>query len=689
LHGDKAAQTGIPTGAPEGTAPSGIQFYGGIFDVLAASFYYVFHFWSHYKTMHFMNALVGAVGIIFAGKLGKLLGGWGTGILTMLFLVFSPSWFGHNFANPKDIPFSVGYTAGIYYTLLFLRSLPNPGIKYLLGMALSIGWAMGVRIGGLLLIAYLALFLLSYVLFTKQVKVAFSGKIIRQIIVVCVVGYAIAILFWPYAHLGVLTQPFEALKVMSHFFVNIPILYDGNRMLSNQVPWYYIPRYMAYTMPLIVMAGTVLGLIGVAILYKKNRKLFIFSLFVLFSVVFPLAYAINKHSSLYDGWRHFLFIYPPLVVIAALGWNLLVSSSQKAISYGAAILVAAGLVLPAKFTFANHPYESLYYNEIAGGLKGIYGKFDTDYYMLGIKDATQWLLKNEQIGGRKVTIATNTTFPVVATLYEENRKNLPLKYQNVYESNAAFERREEYVRFAKEHLDFKDAFEPGITYAHYNSRYAKDWDYYIGFSRYLDAAQLKAGGWPPEETIYTVKVDGVPIAVVLKRKTKKDLAAFELMKNKQYAEAKEMFLAAVQEHPGNEMAWGQLAKLYEAMGNADSALYAAKQVLRKNPADMEANQLVGTIFLKQQKVADAIAFYKSMEQYSPSVSHFFRGYMYAATGNANAAFAELDEAIAADPYNEQPYKMAIQIAQQMKDQSRAQEYYEKAQKAFPENEEEK
>jgi Tfp pilus assembly protein PilF len=63
-------------------------------------------------------------------------------------------------------------------------------------------------------------------------------------------------------------------------------------------------------------------------------------------------------------------------------------------------------------------------------------------------------------------------------------------------------------------------------------------------------------------------------------------------------------------------------------------------------------------------------------------------YTYAMTGNANGAFSEIDEAIAADPYNDQAYRLAIQLAQQTRDMNRAEEYNAKAEKAFPKQAEE-
>ncbi len=686
FHGDTTAQT----------ATSGIQYYGGLFDFITATFYHVFHIWDHYTTMHFINAIVGAIGIIFAGKLAKLLtGNWNAGILAVVFLVLSPSWFGHNFANPKDIPFSMGYTAGIYYILLFIKSLPNPSFKHILGLILSIGWAMGVRIGGFLLIAYLVLFIGSYAVLTGQLKAILNLRLIKHVIIVSVVAYIIAIVCWPYAHLGIINKPLEALTIFSHFFINIGLLYEGKKIFSNQIPWYYIPKYVMYTAPIIVLVGFAIGCVSLPVVYRKNFKGLLFALFVLFACVFPVAYAIYQKSSLYDGWRHFLFIYPPLVILASVGLTSLMNYRHVAVKYAVLALIVVGLISPVKFAVANHTFESLYYNEVPGGLKNMYGKYETDYYMLGIKPAAEWLLANEHLGNKKVVISTNCVNPLLAYLYLGHYKTEPYKYERPYEQ--LYERTSQFVQdpatdsfnkiYAGMYPGFmKDTFPVSCNYVKSFNRYSKDWDYAILFSRDEDPSKLTSGNWPPPETIYTVKVDGVPIAAVLKRKTKKDLAGFQLMKEKNIPAAKEAFLASLQEYPDNELVWEALAEIYDAEGNSDSAIYAGYKTLAHYPGDITAYQIMGNAFLKARKVDSAMNLYKRLAPYNESYSHYFQAIGYATTGNGSKAFNEIDAAIEADKYNQQAYKLGMQLSQQMKDQVKAEDYYERAKAAFPEKE---
>lgn len=648
---DSYALTGIPQGAPKGTTTSGLQYYGALFDFITGTVYNVFHPWDHYTTMHFFNALVGAIGIIYAGKLGRLIGGWPAGILAMVFLVLSPSWFGHNFDNPKDIPFSAGYTAGVYFILLFLKAFPRPTTKHIFGLICAIGWAMGVRIGGLLLIAYLALFIGAYGLFTKQLKAVFSGRTIRNVIIVSLLGYLLAVFFWPYARQGIFTKPFESLKVMTNFFVNISVLYDGKKILSNEIPWYYIPRFILYTAPIIVLAGFAAGLILLPVMFRKNKQLLLFSLFVLFACAFPVAYAVYKKSALYDGWRHFLFIYPMLIIISALGFTYFMNSRQKAVRYATIGLIAIGLISPIQFSAAYHPLESLYFNEIAGGLKGVYGKFETDYYMMGIKPATEWLIKHEHLEHRKVHIASNCINPLLA-------------YLKPY------------------------GLDTTAMYVSFYERYSKDWDYCILYSRFVEPSQLQTGNWPPPETIYTVKVQGVPIAAVLKRRTHKDFEGFQLLKQKKIAEAKEKFLESLQEYPENELVWEAMSQIYNAMGQPDSAIYAGRQTLKRFPSDDNIYKVMGSIYLEHNKMDSALNLFKELLPWDESEGHLLMGYAYASTGNATRAFNEIDNAIDANPTNQDAYKLGIQLAQKLKKRDKAEEYYDRAKKAFPDLEDE-
>ncbi|MBK8604173.1 MAG: hypothetical protein IPN87_14300 [Saprospiraceae bacterium] len=50
----------------------------------------------------------------------------------------------------------------------------------------------------------------------------------------------------------------EALKVMSNFDVAIRMLFEGKALWSDEIPWYYIPKWLSMAIPVFILAGFVL-----------------------------------------------------------------------------------------------------------------------------------------------------------------------------------------------------------------------------------------------------------------------------------------------------------------------------------------------------------------------------------------------------------------------------------------------
>ena len=49
--------------------------------------------------------------------------------------------------------------------------------------------------------------------------------------------------------------------------------------------------------------------------------------------------------------------------------------------------------LPVAHTYRNHPNEYVYFNEFVGGLKNVYGDYETDYYFNSLKSFSFWTSK--------------------------------------------------------------------------------------------------------------------------------------------------------------------------------------------------------------------------------------------------------------------------------------------------------
>ena len=87
-----------------------------------------------------------------------------------------------------------------------------------------------------------------------------------------------------------------------------------------------------------------------------------------FVVLFPLITAVVMDSTLYDGIRHLLFIYPVLVVLAVGGWTGLLSLDASLVGPRRRRgRVAVGLVTLLTFDIRFHPNQGVYFNSLVGG----------------------------------------------------------------------------------------------------------------------------------------------------------------------------------------------------------------------------------------------------------------------------------------------------------------------------------
>jgi hypothetical protein len=94
---------------------------------------------------------------------------------------------------------------------------------------------------------------------------------------------------------------------------------------------------------------------------------------------------------MYDGFRHFLFILPPVFIFIAFVFDLPFKAWTSSTTWLYAGLVLA-LILPGVAAIVRlHPYEYAYYNSFIGGTDGAFRSYETDYWLTCYKDAVQRL----------------------------------------------------------------------------------------------------------------------------------------------------------------------------------------------------------------------------------------------------------------------------------------------------------
>lgn len=256
-----------------------IWLYGGFYDTLTFLLVRISPLPVH-DTRHLCNALVGLAGIAGAYKLGGLLRKRWIGFLAALFLVLTPRYYGHAFFNHKDIPFAVLYLWSVYFIIRGLGHLPRLPHRLLWQTGLVLGLTLGIRVGGFVLVAYLALF---YGLRYLQILIAQNGRndpkvylppvksYILQTASIFAVAYATLLLFWPWAQVNPLIRPFQALVHFSKFPYDIRTYFDGEFIRSTEIPWYYAPKWFLLTLPEFLLVALAAGAAFTAARYKRGN----------------------------------------------------------------------------------------------------------------------------------------------------------------------------------------------------------------------------------------------------------------------------------------------------------------------------------------------------------------------------------------------------------------------------------
>jgi hypothetical protein len=375
--------------------------YGAAFDMTAALINRVSPFGT-YETRHLLNGLVGILGLVGAWKIGRLLGGERAGFLAALALVTIPNWYGQMYNNPKDIPFAVGTIWSLYYLCRIVPELPRPRLALALKLGFWIGVSLGVRVGGLLLFAYAGLavgiFCLWRIAETRRLGPAVKDGLVacyRVVLPMVAIGYPVMLFFWPWAQQAPIDNPMSALSDFSYSVFPYKTLFAGSYFPATDLPWEYLPTHVVLALPeltlLLALAALPIG-IWVAI-RDRERTAAIQHIVLATSIIFPVAYAVAIRAVLFDGMRHFIFVLPPIAVVAALvadaGLKRLARSPVRPALFGALGVYGLGHL---GIMIGLHPDQYVYYNGLVGGVEGASPLFKTDYWANSYAEAVQGLV---------------------------------------------------------------------------------------------------------------------------------------------------------------------------------------------------------------------------------------------------------------------------------------------------------
>ena len=579
--------------------------HGGFFDQMTYALVKWFHVDNYSQLRHVLNAGFGWICILFAGLIALKLAGWRAAVFTIIMMFLSPRLLGHSFNNPKDLIFASMFTAGLYYVVCLIKEYPKPKISTSIKLAVFAALAVVSRFAGYLLFAYLVLFIIIYYIICNK-KESFSkdnlktaGRYTIFVAAIAVATFGFSIVLWPYIMSSPLKTTYKIFTEMSQYSISIRQIFEGTMQWSDMLPWYYTPKFILMTIPIAVIVGVILFFV---FCWRKKEDRF-WAFFVFFTFFFPVFWIVYTHANVYGGWRHAMFTYPPMVVAAGLGFDGLLKwmeaklktkegaenaqTSKKSVVVnvaGVAVLLLL-LIGPIRFIVANHPYEYVYFNELAGGTKKAFGNYELDYYYHSTREASEWIIANAQPKPDGSKIRVGTWHSASVNYFFRNDTAL---------------------------------FRP--TFIRWYERENSDWDYAIFTVTGINPDYLKSKAFPPKNTVKTIDVDGVPIAIILKRDDKTGIEANQLKEANKLDSAALLYQKMLNADPYNLIALSNLGEIYLRMNKIDSAQMYFNQYLSFEPTSENVNYLYAYTLINQNKTDEALNVLRKIQKLNPKFS---------------------------------------------------------------------
>jgi len=280
----------------------------------------------------------------------------------------------------KAMPRSARWVSARYRRMILLMVLQG----LLLGFTISIR-PIGA-FAGVLLIVY-------WVLRIRWQKL---GLFLPYLAAASVATY----LTWPYLW----QDPFGGLWRSIRYsadFGSLLVLFRGNHITSDQLPWDYFPTLSALqlTVPAVVLLLAGLPLVAWRLARRDDRSQVMIVLLIWLGV--PLAALMLLGVGIYNGIRQMLFLLPPMIAFAGLALGTILERVRPALARGAIVLL---IILPGLLGIGRmHPYEYAYFNEFTGGPGGAAGKYEVDYWCTSLRETMEFV--NAQSEPEAVVVA--------------------------------------------------------------------------------------------------------------------------------------------------------------------------------------------------------------------------------------------------------------------------------------------
>ncbi|MDA7715142.1 glycosyltransferase family 39 protein [Pelagibacteraceae bacterium] len=398
--------------------------YGTVFDLPLSWFELVYklNIQESFLLRHYLIFLIFFISNIFFFNLLKAnLKSEKLALLGVAILITSPRIFSHSFYNGKDILFLSLMIIATYYCI---RLLKKYSFKNLLLACIFCAFASNIRIIGIYLpiLTFIFYFFLENNLKTKKNFYFFIAFFLIYFIILYII--------WPFLWLNPIENFLLILKESSSYpnHWNFKILYLGNYLNPENLPWHYFFIWFLSTTPVVFVVIIFFGLFIFSkdylqyllkIDFNKKIKLWLnaeqmVNLFIFLCFFFPIFFVITLNSTLYNGWRHLYFLYPFLIYLSLYGLSYIFRQFRNIFKKLIYLLICLQVISNSYFIYKAHPVQNIYFNFLSKNY--IEGNLPVDYWGLGNKKTIDFLLSKK----KNISISTSSFTPLINLRYSDS-----------------------------------------------------------------------------------------------------------------------------------------------------------------------------------------------------------------------------------------------------------------------------
>lgn len=376
---------------------------------------------------HFYTYLLTFLGVIFFYLLCKtLFKKKSIALLSTLMFFFTPKLFIDSLYNNKDAVLMSFSIMTLYFGVKFIK---NKDYKSAILFGLISAFTCNIKISGIFVFCMIGFcYLLILTLQKKWSKKTFAAGLLA--IISC---SALYLLITP----AIWGSGFNLLDFAKWCLTNSTkfsrwngnVLFEGiiYNHITKPIPWYYLPKMIVITIPIFITVLAILSFvlfIYKTIKMKKIDTIGIFYLTIVLIVIIPVFIAMISHPNIYNGWRHFYFLYGPIVLIS--GFGIYYSSFFKWSKFLKIIILTLVLINFVIICFYG-VFCTCYYNVLAGD--NITKKYELNNYSAASRAILKDIVDNNRgcDSDRKCYISTKNS--IVEGEITSNYNALPLKYR--------------------------------------------------------------------------------------------------------------------------------------------------------------------------------------------------------------------------------------------------------------------